>query len=145
MTELPLTWRAIYDDGTVIDQFNETREPIEVSSEIIDRKKVKTFLIMQGQVPVFRLELNEGQRLFYRRRTSISAGIEQTKDQICHIAGWQQNIQGEMKWRIAFIFEDGKIEIKDKFIEGHPWFYPIVLTDKEKEQGLNKNDKSSDG
>jgi hypothetical protein len=133
MTELPLTWRAIYDDGTAVDQYDEKRDPIEVSSEVIDRKKVKTFLIIWDQVPVFTLHLEEGQKLFYRRRTTLTVGKE-----ICHLAGWQQEVgaDGEMVWRIAFVFEDGRIEIKDKFIENHPWFYPIVLTDKEKEQGL---------
>jgi len=37
---------------------------------------------------------------------------------------------------IAYVFEDGRIEMAGRFREDHPWFYSIVLTDKEKEQGL---------
>jgi len=43
MTGKMLTWRAIYRDGTVIEQYDEKRDPIEFSSDIIDRRKVKTF------------------------------------------------------------------------------------------------------
>lgn len=134
MTGLTLTWRALYKDGTVVDQYDEKRDPIEVSSEVIDRKKVKTFFIMREQVPVLTLHLDEGQNLIYRRRVSITGD----EKQICHLAGWQHGvgIGIEIAQSIAYVFEDGTIEMAGKFRENDPWFYPIVLTDKEKAQGL---------
>lgn len=128
-----LTWRAIYRDGTVVDQYDEKRDPIEVSSEVIDHTQVKTFFIMREvQVPVLTLHLDEGQKLIYRRRTSVTGD----KSQMCHLAGWQQDVGIETVQSIAYVFEDGTIEMAGKFREDHPWFYSIVLTDAEKAQGL---------
>lgn len=132
MTGLTLTWRAIYKDGIVLDQYDEKRDPVEVSSEVIDRKKVKTFFIMQGQVPVLTLHLDEGQNLIYRRRVTVKGEDRQ----ICHLAGWQQIIQGETVQSIVYLSEDGTIEMAGRFRDDHPMFYSIVLTEKEKEQGL---------
>ena len=132
MTGTTLKWRAIYRDGTVVEQYDEKRDPIEVSSEVLDRKKVMTFFIIQGQVPVFTLHLDEGQNLIYRRRISVT----EYKAKICHLVGWQQTVQVETVQSIAYVFEDGRIEMAGRFREDHPWFYSIVLTDKEKEQGL---------
>lgn len=132
MTGITLTWRAVYRDGTVVEQYDEKRDPIEVSSEIIDRRNVKTFFILHGQVPVLTLHLDEGQNLIYRRRISVTGD----KREICHLVGWQRIVQGETVQSIAYVFEDGRIEMAGRFREDHPWFYSIVLTGKENEQGL---------
>lgn len=133
MTEL--TWRAEYKDGTVVEQYNAGRTPNEISSEALDRKQVKSFSLMMRSLdnhPLFTLHLEEGQRFIYRRRTAMKS--DGTKE-VCHLLGWQKTVNSENVQSIAYVFEDGRIELGGKFKEGHPWFYSPQFVKVETEDG----------
>ena len=78
---------------------------------------------------ILELHLEPGQRLIYRRRHAQTIGkplITVT------IVGWQQTIAGQNVQSIAYVFEDGRIELAGRWKEDHPWFYSPQLLSFEK-------------
>jgi hypothetical protein len=142
---MPYKWVAVYKDGSTLEQYNASRTPQEISSEQIDRAQVDGLVLFDdadGRV-VFELHLDEGQRLIYRARKTMKPGEGVIR--VVHLVGWQQTItEIDEEFRItqrniqsiAYCFESGEICMAGRFQEGHPLFYPIVLTETEKQNGL---------
>jgi hypothetical protein len=109
-------WRATYTDGTTLLQKEDGHS---VSSEAIDRSKIKSMdlLLNNGDV-VATLEINAGQKFFYRRRVQMSN--EHT--QVCHILGSTTN--GVVNVPVVFHLDEGWVAYSEFNID-HQWFYPI--------------------
>jgi len=74
------------------------------------------------------VHLDKDKKLIYRMRHAIAfmgsrAGTKET----VYIIGWQQNRRGVNSQMVCFVFEDGHVEVVDRFREGHPWFYPVTF------------------
>lgn len=91
-------WRAIYDDGSVVE------EVAGLSSEAIDRTKLKRFELRSGAVDVFALEFDDPapRKLVFRRRTELRNGVPAG---VCCLVGWNDP-QGLHLWRCS---EDGSV------------------------------------
>jgi len=67
---MELTWKAIYSEGESLNQYNEDGS---VNKYIdIDRSKLHSFELYKEEQLIFRLILEEGQRLIFRRRVAIN-------------------------------------------------------------------------
>ena len=115
------SWRAIYSDGTVLEQ---TTPSGFVSADDIDRRKVVSMSLLRNNIVIVTLHLDQGQRLIYRKRVNKCIGAE---DEVCHILGWRQTVDEKVIKSICYYFEDGRIELAGQFKEGHPWFYSPTL------------------
>lgn len=117
-------WIAEYKDGTVIRQQKE--DGTIVSADSIDRDKIKTFSLMNGEACVVKLHLLKGEKLIYRRRVEKTVG---GPERACHIIGHRKYVghEGDIAQATMFVFEDGGIEMISDFQEDHPWFYEPKL------------------
>jgi len=116
-------WKAVYDDGTELLQFEE--DGTENKYVDIDRHRLKFFDLFKGTRLIFRLHLEEGRRLICRARHSgkIKTMILRSKTkpaplkpaETIWLVGWQQTIGGENIQDIAYIFEDGHVELAGKW------------------------------
>ena len=113
-------WKAVYDDGTELKSSDGTYLDI-------DRKKLKEFWVLFDGVPKVKVHLRQGQRLIYRLRVIQHLGHAPRR---IAIVGWQETKGGENIQLIALAFEDGHVEIMDKFREGI--YRPINLRPEEK-------------
>jgi hypothetical protein len=127
------TWKATYKDGTLVPQFTVDGEERSYINHL-DWDKIESFSLFDGEKPILTLHLEEGQRLIYRRRVELSPGIGNTG--VCHLLGWQKNVNGENIQSIAYVFEDGRIELAGRFRKDHPWFYAPTIIDKEASMGI---------
>jgi hypothetical protein len=123
-------WIARYSDGTSLSQIDPSG--IKHAYGDIDRDKLSAFEMWKGHTRVLFIRFKKGQRLIWRRRVETSPeGIIE----VCHIIGKQENVGGKNYQGIVGLFEtDGRIEITDKFEEGHPWFFPVTVHKKEGEE-----------
>ncbi len=145
-----MQWVAYYDDGTHLRQYKDDGSENKYAD--IDRSKLASFALYDGGAIVNRddylklrndvaitpgadpgvyelatrkllhLHLEPGQRLIYRRRVEQTVGGPAT---VCYMIGWQQTIIGENIQSIAYVFENGTIELAGKWREDHPWFYSV--------------------
>ena len=135
-------WKAIYDDGKSLSQYNG--DGTENKYANIDRNKLiqfvlfeKNHLIERGREriwgdPKIVIHLDNDKRLIYRRRVAIAfSGANAGKQETVHLVGWQEKKQGINIQMICFLFEDGHIEIVDRFQENHPWFYSVIFLPEE--------------
>ena len=132
-----IEWQAIYDDGETLPQYNEKKGSKENKYTDIDRSRLVQFVLFADSVPKIVIHLDENKKLIYRRRvaTVFSGGNADcnTLKQTVHIVGWQENKQGTFNVQmVCFLFEDGHVEIVDKFHKNHPWFYPVIFLPEEK-------------
>lgn len=85
-------WRAIYGDGAVVDELPG------LSSEAIDREKLKRFELRAGAADVLAIEFDEpGRRLVFRRRTDVVGGVPTAT---CVLVGWNA-ADGLHIWRVS--------------------------------------------
>ena len=96
----------------------------------IDRKELSAFALEKDEKEIVKLHLDEGQRLIWRKRGYIFPGGGNCE---IHLLGWQKTINGENVQSIAYVFEDGHIEMAGQFREDHPIFDKVELIDEEKE------------
>ena len=124
-----LNWKVIYDDETELSQSNEDGSYNKYKD--IDRSKVisKFLLYKEGKL-VLVVHLDKNKKLIYRRRVAMK--MLSGAQEIVYLVGWQENLNGSNSQHISFIFEDGHIEVVDRFYKGHPWFYPINFLEGEK-------------
>ena len=71
-----ITWRAVYRDGSTLNQYNEDRTENKYAD--IDRWNLVRFDLLKDDKPVLAVYLRQGQRLIYRRRTFITLNNEKT-------------------------------------------------------------------
>lgn len=117
-----IRWRARYTDGTYLDQVDG-----ESVYPKIDRKILAAFDILdldreeitdKSQI-IFRMFLEKGQRLIYRKRVLIDVGTSETKN-IVYMVGYQEKIRGVNKQVINYVFEDGHVEQAGQWQGGEP-------------------------
>lgn len=122
-------WKARYSDGTFLSQINPsgTRN----SYQDINRDKLVAFEMWRDTTRVLLIRFAPGQRLIWRRRVEMSpAGVAE----VCHLIGKQETVNGKNYQGIVGLFEsDGRIEVADRFEEGHPWFFPVTIHKEERE------------
>lgn len=115
---MAITWKAIYNNGMRLPQFNE--DGSENKYPEIDRSRLSAFEIYNMDKLILRIHFEKGRRLIYRKR--VSRGLS-GKQQAIYLIGWQQTIAGQNIQDIAYVFEDGHIELAGKWKEDHRWFY----------------------
>lgn len=122
-----LRWAAKYDDGSIVNQFGEDGQELSYDN-LKDRERVVVFIIYDQDTgkSVLGLNLDPGQKLIYRRRNWARPG-EDRPFRTVHLVGWRRTIAGECIQSIAYVFEDGRIELAGKFRENHPLFESPVL------------------
>jgi hypothetical protein len=62
----------------------------------------------------------------------VISGSAQGQQQAVHIAGWQEKSNGKNIQMLCFLFDDGHIEILDKFDKSHAWSIPITFMPEER-------------
>jgi len=112
------TWNAIYSDGEILAQYDE--HGVKNGYENIDRTRLKSFALLADDKLLFKLHLEPGQRLIYRRRVFIDPTDPTAPPQFFYMIGWQQKI-GEINTQsITYIYEDCHIEQAGIWAGGEP-------------------------
>lgn len=125
-----IEWKAIYTDGKSLSQYNGGVENKYID---IDRDRLLHFILLEDSIPKIVIPLTNNKRLIYRRRVAVSfSGINAGNTEVVYLVGWQEKKQGINTQMICFLFEDGHIEITDRFYINHPWFYPMIFLPEEK-------------
>lgn len=125
-----IEWKAIYDDGKSLSQYNENGTENKYTD--IDRNRLVQFVLLADGIPKIVIHLDNNKRLIYRRRVAAAfSGANAGKQETVHLVGWQEKKQGINIQMICFLFEDGHIEIVDRFQENHPWFYSVIFLPEE--------------
>lgn len=125
---MTVEWLAIYNDGKRFPQYNE--DGTENKYTDIDRPRLSHFVLFMDKQPKVAIHLDGNKRLIYRRRVAMNMLSQITE--VVYLAGWQEKKSGVNTQMICFLFEDGHIEIVDRFHEKHPWFYSIVFLPEER-------------
>ena len=95
-------WRAIYNNGTFLDEYREDGTPNKYYD--IDRDKLIAFELYKNNKPIYRLYLEPGQTLIYRRRV---IGDYTAKPLIVfYMIGWQQQVNGKNTQSVVHIVDD---------------------------------------
>lgn len=123
-------WKAIYRDGSCLEQFNS--DGSENKYTAIRRNELSQFLVFHGGEVLLVLHLDEGKRLIYRRRVAkYLMGPKAGTSEAVYLVGWQENRRGVNVQSLCFVFEDGHIEVLDRFCEGTRWFYAVKFLPEE--------------
>ncbi len=122
-----INWRARYFDGSVLEQYDSDGKVN--GYENIDRKNLSAFEIYNVDKPeplIFRMFLEEGQKLIYRRRTwqDVNSGGDITGKRFLYLVGWQKNVRGENIQSVNYIHPDGHVEQAGKWVGGMPTLMP---------------------
>lgn len=137
---LKYEWEAIYPDGESLNQFND--DGTENRYTDIDRSRITHFIlndITTGK-PKIILHLKPGQQLIHRRRIvqkyALSSDFfernpEVKMREIVYIIGWHENRNGVNVQMINFVFEDGTVEIMDRWSDHHALYNPVRLLPEE--------------
>ncbi len=118
-----IIWRAVYEDGSGISQIENDGSTNKYQD--IDRTKLKFFELWKENKLLFRLHLEEGRRLIYRRRVTINMNAR--VKWVVYLIGWQQTIQGRNVQDIAYIFEDGHVELAGKWKDDRTFCAPNFI------------------
>jgi len=124
---MELTWKAVYKNGESLNQYNEDGRANKYTD--IDRAILKFFEIYKENKLIFKVHLEEGQKLIFRRR--VAQQVFSGSKISVYLVGWQKNIKGENVQSIAYIFEDGRIELAGAWNEKSDWFYAPNLIKEE--------------
>lgn len=120
-------WIAGYNDGTQLMQYE--LDGSENKYTDIDRSKLIQFILFRADKPAVVIHLDKKKKLIYRmRRAQNNKGYEE----VVYLAGWQEKRNGMNIQSIIFLFNDGHVELLDKFHENHLWFYAINFIPDEK-------------
>ena len=114
-------WKAIYSNGDELPQYNE--DGTENKYTDIDRDILDKFVLYKEDKPLLVVHLGGNKRLIYRKRAAVHPGCKVAE--AVYLVGWQEKNNGTNIQQISFLFEDGHIEVVDRFYEEHPWFYSI--------------------
>jgi hypothetical protein len=111
-------WKSIYSDGTFLNQYND--EGKTNGYENIDRTRLKAFAIYDDDKLLFKLHLEPGQRLIYRRRNFINPNDPKAEAVFFYMIGWQQKTDGVNTQSINYVYPDGHIEQAGIWAGGEP-------------------------
>ncbi len=114
---MSMLWRAVYQDGTVLDQYNGEGKPN--GYENIEREKLSQFQLLKNGKVFFSLILEQGQRLIFRRR--VFKKIKETHH--IFLVGWQKDGQQA----ISYLFEDGSVIMAGKWKGNRMFKAPNLL------------------
>jgi hypothetical protein len=120
-------WLAVYNDGTTLPQYKA--DGSENKYPEIQRAKLIQFVLLRDKNPKLVIHLDQNKKLIYRMR--VAANNKGIVERV-YLAGWQEQSNGVNTQMITFLFEDGHIEIVDRFYEDHLWFYSINFIKEEK-------------
>lgn len=124
-------WKAVYNDGTWLDQFNADSSENKYAD--IDRDKIIQFCVIMDNKTVVVIHLDSKKKLIFRKRVAMHvAGRKAGQQEVVFLAGWQENRHGINTQMICFVFPDGRCEVVDRFREDHPWFYSIKFLPEER-------------
>jgi len=127
-------WKAIYNDGSYLEQFNP--DGSENKYPDIQRDKLVQFILLDFlNRPRVILHLKPGQQLICRKRVAIHLAIGpqgKSGQEETWIVGFQENRRGVNVQSICFVFEDGHVELMDRFNPDHKLFYPVIIRKEEK-------------
>ena len=123
-------WKAIYTDGSELPQFNE--DGTENKYKDINRSKLSKFVLLVDKNPKIVVHLDSNKKLIYRRRVAIRMVGNLKNQEAVYLVGWQENKNGINTQMICFLFEDGHVEVVDRFYENHPWLYSVNFLEVEK-------------
>ena len=119
-----IIWEAIYNDGTLLPQYNDKNDPLSANKYIdIDRSKLVKFNLYKNDILIFSLHLDNSKKLIFRRRVVMK--MYSGNKEVVYLIGWQEKVNNKNVQQISFIFEDGRIETTDGFKKGTKWKYPI--------------------
>ncbi len=134
-------WKAVYNDGTELPQFEE--DGTENKYPDIDRSKLATFEIRKAAITnnevdslgfrkyseqdklLFKMYMQPGRRLICRRRVmdhykiggkSKDPTVKRYWQEVVYLVGWQATIGGRSVQDIAYVFEDGHVELAGKWM-----------------------------
>ena len=125
---MEIMWKAVYPEGC-LNQYNEDGS---VNKYIdIDRTILKFFEIYKDKKLILRVHLEEGKRLIYRRRVSLS--LQGSITEVVYLVGWQKTVGNENVQSICYVFEDGHIEMAGAWNEKSPFAYAPNLIKEEKD------------
>ena len=125
-----IVWEVVYEDGETLPQYNEDGTANKYTD--IDRVRLKEFRLLSDGIKKLVIHLNGNKRLIYRKRVTMDiAGPTQGQQRIVYLAGWQEKIDNRNIQMISFLFDDGHIEILDRFDENYVWSSSIVLLKEE--------------
>ncbi len=96
----------------------------QIAYDNIDRSRLSAFALVKDDKEILRLHLESGQRLIWRKRCFIAPS---KKEIVVHLVGWQKTAGNENVQSIAYVFEDGHIEMAGAFRENHPLFGRVNL------------------
>ena len=130
---MEITWKAVYSDGKSLNQYNEDKSVNKYTD--IDRSKLTSFELYNKTKLIFKLILEENQRLIFRRRVSMD--FQGNTTMVVYLVGWQKTIGKENIQSISYIFEEGLIIMGGQWKEKSDWFYAPNLI-KEEKDGTNK-------
>ena len=104
-----ITWNAVYTDGTSLPQYSE--DGLVNKYPDIDRSKLEFFELHKDKNLLFKLHLEKGQRLVYRRRTvrNVSTGEDKIIWMVCSKYNYIKNPL------VSWLFEDGHVEVTQGF------------------------------
>lgn len=120
MYENKTYWKAIYSGNESLSQFNEDGSENKYTN--IKRERLIQFCIYVDNNPAVIIHLDPHKKLIYRMRRAMN---NRGEEESVYLAGWQERKNGKNIQMIVFLFEDGHIEIVDRFYENHKWFYGI--------------------
>lgn len=119
------TWTAYYDDGTELPLICKCG--FKHVYHDIDRTKLAAFGILKDNSLIYRVFLEPGQKLIYRRRPSGDFKTGEILGELI-LVGTQQKIGGQNIQNIAYInVETGLIQIAGKWVGGEPNLTPGEL------------------
>lgn len=127
MKEDGISWKAIYEDGESLSQFDQNGDENKYTD--IERKRLMQFVLYRDKIPIIVIHLGGGKRLIYRMRRAQDTHGNQ---EVVYLAGWQEKQNGKNIQMISFLFKSGRVEIVDRFNEKNLWFYSINFLPDEK-------------
>jgi len=125
-------WKAFYIDGTSLPQFN--KDGTENKYLDIRRDELSKFILYQDDKPKVVIHLDKNKKLICRKR--IAMNMFSKIKEIVWLVGWQERRRGVNVQSLSFLFEDGRVEVLDRFKEEHPFESIIFLP----EETLNVED-----
>jgi len=124
-------WEAVYNDGTSLKQFEGDKENKYTD---IDRTKLEKFILFSDGLPKVVVHLDENKKLICRKRVAKKVGLvslQVKSEESVWLVGWQERRAGVNVQMVCALFEDGRVEVVDRFKEGHPWLYPVKFLPEE--------------
>ena len=120
-----ITWRAYYDDGSELWQYNPGTEQKSTYADI-ERRKLVAFALFQENRPLVMVDFRDDsqgdsaigpKRLVWRIRHMMDTKGSSTQ---VHLVGWQRAVNGRNVQSICFVAEDGVIVLGGQWQEDLP-------------------------